>query len=546
MYARSASAHGAAQRSQGESEPTMPAPDNPEGCAAFRGLPPNSLKPRTIHRMIVGVDAGIQELTQDVAARQLGDPFATLLLLNGTFPNTAGDVLTALDKVTKAGDLLRERFFFFVGEATQIPGTEKVDRHLRFLVTTGFDPDNGPDLMLSAFHPDSEDTELMAWDRKSGGFNYYRTVDGSDGWIFAGNSRHAVEPPSEFKGPFETHVSGNFVMKELKLPWIHWHSFSAPVSTANIPKDLRTHPWFTKKDSDGAATCEIQAAIPSIERWTRRRFELILGKNGIVERPARVMRHVLATDTVNLHTSTTASSEIGNVLSIDLPPTFFVDADSLGALKLRQPEGFTVPSKIYAETLQTFNVRLTDGARFMRPGDTHFCFCVPERAFEDVAVLREALRVGLFGERFAASLLMVDFANPVFSPRRAKLLEHVPPTATVKDGKSGFAPAMVKRILAAAEGSQQNSPEREFEKRWQTGGRWRSEFNRLLENYYKGAQRTIKTQAGFDGVFRVAETRRNDVRRQTPLVESPLLFATTNIPNTTRMRMRFDGTTAEA
>jgi hypothetical protein len=276
---------------------------NPEGCGVFRGLPPGSLRPRTIHQFIVGHDSEVKQLTQAEAANQLGDPFATLLLLKGTFPNTAGDILTGLDNATKRGDPLRKRLFFFVGEATQIPANEKIDRHVRFLVTTEPDPANGPDIMISVFHPDSEDAELMAWDRKAGGFNFYRTAIGSDGWIFAGNSRHALDPNSEFKGPFESHTSGHLLMKEFKLPWVHWHSFSAPVTAAHMPADLREHPWFDKKDPDGAATCEIQVAIPAIARWTKRRFQRALGKEGDFERPERVVRQVLVSDTVNLHSS---------------------------------------------------------------------------------------------------------------------------------------------------------------------------------------------------------------------------------------------------
>src|SRR5688572_24994740 len=109
---------------------------NPEGCGVFRGLPPGSLRPRTIHRFIVGHDARVTQLTRADAAQQLSDPFATLLLLKGTFPNTAADILTALDDATKPGDPLRKRLFFFVGEATQIPASERVERHVRFLVTT--------------------------------------------------------------------------------------------------------------------------------------------------------------------------------------------------------------------------------------------------------------------------------------------------------------------------------------------------------------------------------------------------------------------------
>jgi hypothetical protein len=136
-------------------------------------------------------------------------------------------------------------------------------------------------------------------------------------------------------------------MKEFKLPWVHWHSFSAPVTAAHMPKDLRAHPWFDKKDPDGAATCEIQVAIPAIARWTKRRFQRALDKDGNFERPERVVRQVLVSDTVNLHSSETPSTEIATLDSIGLPPTFFVDSDTLaGVLGLRFPPPFAVPSRL--------------------------------------------------------------------------------------------------------------------------------------------------------------------------------------------------------
>ena len=91
----------------------MSAFSNPDGCGKFRrDLGPGALKPRTIHRLIVGEDTKVQQLTQAEAEKQLGDPFATLLLLKGTFPNTAGDIPGRLDKATKAGDPRRRRSMY--------------------------------------------------------------------------------------------------------------------------------------------------------------------------------------------------------------------------------------------------------------------------------------------------------------------------------------------------------------------------------------------------------------------------------------------------
>ncbi|MFP5369900.1 MAG: hypothetical protein ACLGI3_04020, partial [Actinomycetes bacterium] len=206
-------------------------------CRAFRRLPPAALHPDRIHRFVVGEDRQVRVLDASDAAAELGDPFATHLLLRGIFPRTAGEVLEELDRVVPAGDPLRAGFVFLLGEGSQIPmsaATAAVERRLRFLVARGTG-DDGADVLISAFHPDTGDVELMAWDRVHGGFNYYQTVGRSSAWVFGGNSRHALTGPTQGKGPFESHLSGTFVMKELRFPWLHWHSFKANILPSVLP-----------------------------------------------------------------------------------------------------------------------------------------------------------------------------------------------------------------------------------------------------------------------------------------------------------------------
>ena len=517
-------------------------------CAVFRRLPPGALEPEAIHRFVVGEDQGPQRLTAEEASRELGDPFAVLLLLRGVFPRTAGEVLAALDRAASETDGLGRQMIFLVGEGSQIPfspDTASVQRNLRFLVTRGSGPE-GPDVLLSSFHPDEGDVELMAWDRRSGGFNFYRTVGANSAWVFAGNSRHALVDPTQGKGPFESHPSGNVVMKELRAPWIHWDSPDAEVLPSvfagNDP--LREHPWFREKQPQGAFTCEVSVARPSIERWTSARFVALVAQDGTVDRPERVMRQLLETPTVNLISSPARSRDAVGAASVELPETFFVDAEALKLLGLQAPPRFAVDGRLYGRSLRSFQVRLTDEDGFERPGDTHFAFVVPERAFEDHAVLGEAVRVGLISHRLAACLVMTDFPNPVFSARRAGLLRHVPPAASIQGGQSSFSVEMAEAILAAAEGSAADSAEREFAARWAAGDSWRDEFDRLLGDYFGAVSGQLKTQEGFDAYYRLAESRRDQVRRM-PIFESPLLFARTNIASATRA-MRPDGAVAEA
>jgi hypothetical protein len=514
-----------------------------ETCMVFNEL--SGLDDATIHRFVVGEDRSPRVLADEEAAAQLGDPFATLLLLNGVFPDTAGEALTALDEATEPDDPLHKNRFFLLGEGSQIPHTPQtagLQRNLRFLAARGDGPD-GPDILLSAFHPDESDVEVMAWDRARGGFNFYRTVSDTRAWVFAGNSAHALTPPTEGKGPFESHLSGAFLMKELRSPWINWDSPEARIQASVFAQDdpLRQHPWFAERDRIGAITCEEAVARPSIRRWARTRMEAVKHA-GTVQRPARILRQVLETPAVNLISSHVESGLANNIDVIELPQTFFVDSEALVELEelgLPAPPPFAVPSEIYRQSLETFGFRMSDGNRFERAGNTHFAFLVPERAFEDLVVEAEAIRIGMLTPKLAATLLMVDFANPVFSSPRAALMRHVPGPGPVED----FSDRMSDAVLAAGQGAPLGSPEKEFAALWSAGEGWKERYAGLLQAYYASVTQRLKTQEGFDAYVRLAESRREHVRSM-PITESPLLFPETDIPKAERS-MRADGTVEE-
>jgi len=499
-----------------------------------------------IHRFVVGEDRKPRVLPGEEASAELGDPFAILLLLKGVFPDTAGEVLAALDEATEPNDPLRKNRFFLLGEGSQIPHTPQtggLQRNLRFLAVRGDGPD-GPDILLSAFHPDESDVELMAWDRVRGGFNFYRTVSDTRAWVFAGNSARALTPPTEGKGPFQSHLSGAFLMKELRSPWINWDSPAARVQPSVFGQDdpLRQHPWFAERDGNGAITCEEAVARPSMRRWARVRMEGVK-EAGTAQRPSRILRQVLETPAVNLISSHVESAIADTFPVIEVPQTFFVDSEALVELEdlgLPRPPPFNVPPEIYRQSLETFGFRMSDGRGFERAGDTHFAFLVPERAFEDIVVESEAIRIGMLTPKLAATLLLVDFPNPVFSSRRAALMRHVPGPGPIED----FSERMSDAILAAAEGAPAGSAEREFAALWSAGEGWKEHYAVLLQDFYTKITQRLSTQEGFDAYVRLAESRRERVRAM-PITESPLLFAETNIPKAQRS-MRADGTVEEA
>lgn len=507
-----------------------------ETCMAFSRVP-DDLAPDVIHRFVVGEDAGPSPMTAEAAAAELGDPFATLLLLQGVFPSTADQLLAAVDAATPDGDPLRTQMSFLLGEGSQLPGgpdAPGTNRGMRFLVTRGNAP-VGIDILISAASPTGGVVEVMAWDRRAGGFNYYRNVGGGSAWAFAGNSRHAFSPASAGKGPFESHPTGNLLMKELKFPWLHWHSQQANIfESAFEPDDPRPeHPWF--KDKLGADVAEISVAIPSIRRWTKARFESLVDEAGVVSDPRRVVRQVVETGTVNLVTSRRASGAVrAGEQSVDLPPTFFADVDALsGPLGLAPPPRFEVSADLYLAGLTQFQSALVDSdSGFRHPpqpdrfADTHFAFAVPERAFEDQAAVSEALRVGLITPRLAAALLMVDFPNPVFSARRASLLGHAPDQARIDGAASSYSDGMADRIIAAAGAAGAGSPEQEFAQLWDAGEQFADAHNAQLTAYYDALRQRLTTQEGYFDVVRLAESRRQLVRQMPIGGEFELLFAT--------------------
>jgi hypothetical protein len=512
-----------------------------------------------VYRFILGSDDRPNKLSRQEATQLLGDRFAQLVLLEDELPNTAGEVLDAIERAVPENDPLRTQRFFLVGEDTQIAPIPGVGLHgfLRFLVTVG-EGTGGPEIMISASHPDHETVELMAWDHERGGFNYYRTVGASHAWVFAGNSRHALTAPTRGHGPFESHKNGHFLMKELKEPWVHWHSPKAQVLPEVFEGPLRRHPWaeVAKLEPGGAYALEDNVAKPAIRRWTRARLDALVSGNSD-ETPRRVLEQVLRTLTVNLMSSFTSSAAaVSGAVSgtapeeVDLPETFFVDSDALsGVLGLARPLRPFVPSRVYAASLRTFDVRLTDDAAFERDGDTHFAFVVPERAFEDTDTLRQANERGILSRRLAACLLMVDFPNPIFSERRQRLLEHVPDIAFGET--DDFSETVANTIRDSTAANQPGTPEHEFAQLWARGANFEAPFNALLQDYYTAFAERLGTQEGFDSYMRLAESRRVFVRGTPPrfgdgmpIAESRLLFARTNIPSRKRT-MRANGTVEE-
>ena len=197
----------------------------------------------------------------------------------------------------------------------------------------------------------------------------------------------------------------------------------------------------------------------------------------------------------------------------DVPVTFFFDADglvnTLGLPVTMTPLAF--PRNTYHALADKYDLRVR-GFDIDLAGDVPFCFTVPERALEDVLALAILVENSVISRRLAATLLMVDFPNPVGSPVRAKLLKYIP-TRTGVNQADEIDLAVTDRITAAAENTAAHSPERMFAQNWSLApDGWPDAYAAQINAYLAAVTAALKTEPGADGIFRLAESRRREFR----------------------------------
>jgi hypothetical protein len=490
--------------------------------------------PRELLRFIAGLDAAPVPLTRDEARARLQDPFVRLVLLpdgaGGPPPLSLRALLAALDATSMAAQRS-----FVVADGGQIPwsqATNELQRNFRLAIARQSPGDSQPDILISASTDIDSPTnflQVIGWDAVAGAFQFYERRFGR--WIWAGSSWHALAPGSRARGPFDSHINGALNMKELKIPWLHWHSPSAAIADEVLAPDdpLRAEAiWTGRRLADEFENTVVR---PGIRRWTDSRFKARI-VNGSLTRLHEFFRQVLGTSTVNLISSPTSSAAVAAGQDVRLPLTFLIDADALlGTLEL-EPDipPLVVPAAVYQACLARFDVKVSDG-RHTFAGDTHFVFVVPEAAFEDGLVLKQLIDRGVLSPRLAASLLMIDFENPVFSPRRASLLTFVPESARLDD-PDAFTTAFLEAVRASAGAALPGRAEHELLANLALPeGEWRSTFTERITNFLQAVAPRLATIDAFASLYELAESRRREFRRR-PLAEFRLTTPTTNISET--------------
>lgn len=515
----------------------------PPDAAPLSAPPAADLPRNTLLRFVLGLDAAPRPFTPEELAA-LDDPFGRLLrqcAASGTpFPLTLRQLLTAVDALAGTPDALPRQLVFLAADGGHVvwtPETDRLERAFRFVVARG--RGEFPLLVSSSTVVESPEDQaflqIIGWDESHGVFHYYERRSGT--YLWAGMSTHALDPATRGQGPFDSHVNGSLVMKELRAPWVNWHAPQAGINEDALAPDdpLRDEPLFKQRVS--AERLETEIVMPGIRRWNALRVQKAVDAGQVWRQVPHFLRQVVTDTTVNLATADTASGSLTENGVLQPPASFFLNRDTLFntlGLLPDDPElsPITIPARLYLECLHRYDVHRSDG-RIRVAGDTHFPFLTPEPAFEDTDLTAALVNGGLLTEQFVACLSMVDFTNPVFSPRRARLLRYVPEQVAGPDWSGAFAGAFVAALQAAVASDDQgagqpDSPEREFLDNWQTG-EWQTTFTGRIRAYWAALQAGSKDPGTVDGWFRLAEYRRRCFR-QRRLAEFALTTPVTNIP----------------
>lgn len=373
-----------------------------------------------LFRFIEGVDSTAQRLG---TADKQNDPFFLSVLSSDRLPGTLQEILEKLQR--DHPEMIRESFL--LGEGSQIPVNTSTplefDRGFRFVVT--WNREGQPEILLGTpAGTRSGFLEVMAWDPKKRAFNYYeRHQPDSPLWFWKGDSSNAIQSESRGKACFRCHINGNPIMRELNRPWNNWHSEAVGI-TSTVPDEIRyqqpRRELFSNKEQ---ARILEDGVRDGVSRWTTERMARSINDQKI-HNVSTWTRQLLTTSNTNLGSSQTTSDKRMAIdpKSIDLPRSFFLNFDAF-----EQVISKSLPSIDTRIKRSDYEAALTNHS-FRLIGDmpdTFFAFSVPEPSGEDLVAIRLLLEKKIITTKLAASLLMVDFPNPVYSQKRSQLFEYI-------------------------------------------------------------------------------------------------------------------------
>ena len=206
--------------------------------------------------------------------------------------------------------------------------------------------------------------------------------------------------------------------------------------------------------------------MDSIGRFNRRRFADVARPDAqgrlVVADLKRVLRPLFVTTEFNLASANQRSGlhplepgpQNGPTLPVQIPDSFFLSSSILGDVAgIGEARGFAdvarIPPAEYRTLITQTGVKLRPG-QVEVAGDTGFAWFTPETAFVDSDWIATLHSNKLVTPEFVAAVLAVDLETPVFSTRRASLLNSMPDSITVTPGEA-YPDALARAVIARLE-----------------------------------------------------------------------------------------------
>ena len=376
---------------------------------------------------VAGLDPATGRPMSDAELAILGDWFAVHILRQGLFPVTLDELIAAVDARNGDADGLRLQHVFIVSETGQIAWRgpdDRLRRSARYVIVRRPNETSPGEMMISTSPPAVSRTSFLqvaAWDPTCRQLNFYERI--GIGWFWEGRSEQAHLEPTQGRGPFDSHVNGALVMKELLQPWMHWDSNSQTIPLESFPPNdpIRSERYFALREP--AHILETSIIRPSVRRSMRASVDRIFGPPLVANAVGRILRHLVTPTTVNIVTSQTRSD--GSTSAVRLPFELFIDRDLLlNTLELPADiQSISVLRSHYAAAVAALDVQLRAGSVFRKDGETPFAWPVACRSLDDQCVAAELLDRGTLSRRLLVALTMLDFCNPLASPTRSAILD---------------------------------------------------------------------------------------------------------------------------
>ncbi|HAT1596116.1 TPA: hypothetical protein JAN72_13335 [Legionella pneumophila] len=279
--------------------------------------------------------------------------------------------------------------------------------------------------------------EAISWDTRKTLYNFYELrgiENGGVRWFYRGNSKDAykdntwlyrISPEGEnhFGSRMRCsacHNSGGPILKEQALPHNDWWTNQRPLILQPNKPDRDVGQLLEQVSDASLFASDVTTGMQHL--LNSKKMQVFQGKLSLQEQ----LRPLFCTTEINLQSSTDSSETV-----VSIPSAFWLNP-LLGDIDL------TISIEDYNQLLKEFNIRFPETSL----QDADHAWLTPVKGEADLNAIKQLIQHNIISKRFAQSVLMIDFTNPLFSSKRCELLKLIPESSQT-NGKEWMEPFLV-------------------------------------------------------------------------------------------------------